>query len=390
MLIERVRIRSYRSISACDVRLRPYCFLVGPNGSGKSNFLDALRLIADSLNTTLDHALRERGGIKEVRRRSSGHPNHFSIRIDFRLPPGVAASYAFEVGARAGGSFFVKRERCRVGRAFYDVRGGVVESHSEGVFPAASDDRLFLVAVSGLPEFRAAYDALASMGFYNLNPDQIRALQPPDKGDLLARDGRNLASVLSRFQAEADRNVQGRLMEYLRAIVPGTEKAEYLRVGHMESIQFRQRVQGATAAWKFPAINMSDGTLRALGILIALFQGYRNDNVRLVGIEEPETALHPAAAGALRDAIREASAKVQVVATSHSPDLLDDDDLDPDSIIVVEMQEGVTQIGALDSASREVVKERLYTVGELLRASTLTPDASSDIEPVQLKLWDDL
>ncbi|MDD9989650.1 MAG: AAA family ATPase [Spirochaetaceae bacterium] len=47
-------------------------FLVGPNGSGKGNFLDALRFIADSLRFSIDHALRDRGGINDVRRRSGG------------------------------------------------------------------------------------------------------------------------------------------------------------------------------------------------------------------------------------------------------------------------------------------------------------------------------
>ena len=39
--ITRVLLKNYKSIAACDVRLRPLVFLVGPNGSGKSNFLDA-------------------------------------------------------------------------------------------------------------------------------------------------------------------------------------------------------------------------------------------------------------------------------------------------------------------------------------------------------------
>jgi hypothetical protein len=69
--VRRVSLRNYRSIGACDVQLGPLTFLVGPNGSGKSNFLDALRLIADALNNTLDHAIRERGGIHEVRRRAA-------------------------------------------------------------------------------------------------------------------------------------------------------------------------------------------------------------------------------------------------------------------------------------------------------------------------------
>ncbi len=78
-LITRVVLKNYKSIAKCDVRLRPLMFLVGPNGSGKSNFLDALRFVSDALNTSLDHALHDRGGIQEVRRRSGGHPNHLGV-----------------------------------------------------------------------------------------------------------------------------------------------------------------------------------------------------------------------------------------------------------------------------------------------------------------------
>src|SRR5271155_3856270 len=93
--ITRVSLRNYKSIAACDVRLRPLVFLVGQNGSGKSNFLDALRFVADSLNTSLDHALRDRGGIREVRRRSGGHPTHFGVSLDLRLRDGRTGLFAF-------------------------------------------------------------------------------------------------------------------------------------------------------------------------------------------------------------------------------------------------------------------------------------------------------
>ena len=79
--------------------LGPLNFLIEPNGVGKSNFLDALRFVTESLNASLDHALRERGGIGEVRRRSSGHPTHFGIRLEFLLPTGSSGYYAFRVGA---------------------------------------------------------------------------------------------------------------------------------------------------------------------------------------------------------------------------------------------------------------------------------------------------
>src|SRR6266567_9220232 len=103
--VSTVQITNYKSISRCRVDLGPLTFLVGPNGSGKSNFLDALRFVSDALSTSLDHALRERGGINEVRRRSGGHPTHFGIRLDLRFPSGSSGHYAFRIGARRQGGY---------------------------------------------------------------------------------------------------------------------------------------------------------------------------------------------------------------------------------------------------------------------------------------------
>lgn len=72
--IRKVTVRNYKSIAVCELTLPGLAFLVGPNGSGKSNFLDCFRFVSDSLKTSLDHALRDRGTIKEVRRRSGDTP----------------------------------------------------------------------------------------------------------------------------------------------------------------------------------------------------------------------------------------------------------------------------------------------------------------------------
>src|ERR1051325_4470526 len=112
--LKRVILKNYKSIAVCSVALRPLVFLVGPNGSGKSNFLDALRFVSDALNTSLDHAIRQRNGIKEVRRRSGGHPTHFSMRFEFQLPTGASGYYAFRIGSAPQGSFEVQTEECRV------------------------------------------------------------------------------------------------------------------------------------------------------------------------------------------------------------------------------------------------------------------------------------
>jgi predicted ATPase len=373
--IKRVSLKNYRSIGACDVSLGPLTFLVGPNGSGKSNFLDSLRFVCDSLRTSLDHALRDRGGINEVRRRSGGHPTNFGIRIDFTLLDRTSGWFAFDVAAARDGGFAIKKEECVVGASHYKIENGAVQVMTTSVAPPVSHDRLYLVTAAGLPEFRATYDALSTMGFYNLNPDRIRELQAPDKGDLLARDGHNLASVLDRLKRSGNgaTDAKKRIEEYLAKVVPGIDGVEAKRVGHMETLEFRQRVEGQEHPWSFPAINMSDGTLRALGTLVALFQ-HTAGGAPLVGIEEPEIALHPAAAGVLFDALREASRDGQVVVTSHSPDLLDHRDIADDQILAVVATDGRTEIARIDSAGRKALQDGLYTPGELLRVDQLRPD----------------
>ena len=385
--ITRVSLKNFRSIAACDVALGPLTFLVGANGSGKSNFLDALRLISDALNASLDHALRERGGIQEVRRRSSGHPTHFGTRIEF-VHQGQTGLLAFEIGARPRGEYIVKQEQCVVGDAHYLVKEGTVVRTSAAVSPPASSDRLFLVNAAGLPEFRPIFDALSRVGFYNINPALIRGLQPPDKGDVLSRDGRNLASVTARME-KIDPTLKKRVEEYLELVVPGLVGFGHKNVGHMETVEFRQKVEGANDPWRFPAINMSDGTLRAAAILVALFQSGNAGGVHLVGLEEPETALHPAAAGVLRDCIFEASRNVQVLVTSHSADLLDDARIPIESIRAVESHDGSTVIGEIDDASRSTLRDGLYTAGELLRLNQIAANRSKIPLGSQLRLFNE-
>ena len=392
-LLTRVMLRNYKSIAACDVSPALLAFLVGPNGSGKSNFLDALRFVADSLCFSMDHALRDRGGIKEVRRRSSGHPTNFGIHVGFNLADS-RGQYAFSVGAKEQGGYEIQREECfvvpRVGQDTYYYlveRGRVVKSTLSSPPPVAAADRLYLVNVSGFEAFRPVYDALSGTGFYNLNPDAIRDLQPPDPGDVLKRDGSNVASVLSRLESRSP-DFKVRIEEYLGKIVTGVAKVSPLFVGPKETLEFRQEVRGAKHPWRFFASNMSDGTLRAFAVLLALFQGAGNgDSIRrLVGIEEPEIALHPAAAGVLVDALRDATEQVQVLVTSHSPDLLDNHDIPDESILAVVAEHGETKIGCLDHAGRSTLRDRLFTAGELLRMDKLRPDPAS-ASPGQIELF---
>ena len=396
--ITRVVLKNYKSIAACDVSLGPLTFLVGPNGSGKSNFVDALRFVSDALSTSLDHAIRERGGINEVLHRSASRPRDFGIRLEFRLGGDAFGHYAFRIESREHGGYKVQDEECVVqpaperegsdrdqSGANFRVRDGRAVVESEDLRPAPRD-RLYL-PIAPREEFWLLARSLAAMGFYNLNPVQIRELQSPDGGASLIRDGSNITSVLSRI-ARDEIDAVRRIEEYLALMSPRVLGVNVKQLGERETIEFRQLIAGATEPCGFAASGMSDGTLRALGILVALFQSQEEHahewaaGVPLVGIEEPETALHPAGAEVLFDALREVSAWRQVLITSHSPDLLDGKEVDSDSILAVVAEAGETQIGPIDDVSRSVVRDRLFSVGDLLRMDQLRPE-TRDGKPTQ-------
>jgi len=387
VFLKRLVLQNYKSIASCDIQFQPFTALVGPNGAGKSNVLDSLRFVGDALRNSLEWAFRDRGGIQEVRRRSAGHPTHFGIRMELQLHDGREVVYAFKVGATVGG-FTVQQEECDIWRksegvksaSCYRIQAGKLVKATQELPAAVESDRLYLGLISGLAEFRPVFDGLTRMGFYNLNPAAIRELQAADPADVLSRDGGNITSILHRIES-ADESIKRRIEEYLETVVPDIKGVGVKHLGPKETIEFRQAVVSKDP-WRFLAANMSDGTLRVLGVLVALFQACLDLRrpIPLIGIEEPEIALHPAAASTLASALLEASKSTQVVITSHSPDLLDHEDIPSQSVLAVIADKGKTVIGPVDIASRKALHDRLYTPGELLRLQQLQPEPQSDIQ----------
>jgi predicted ATPase len=160
----------------------------------------------------------------------------------------------------------------------------------------------------------------------------------------------------------------------MAAIVPGIsfiQTAGSLEA-RLQGLMFGFKAHEHADAVLFDSWEMSDGTMRALGLLVAMFQSLRPGSpVRLIGVEEPETGLHPFAVGVLLGALREASTRTQILVTSHSPELLDDKYISDDELLAVVAERGETRLGPIDEAGRSAIKDRLYTAGELLRINQL-------------------
>jgi len=375
--ISEVAVRNYKSIAQISAVLEPLTVFVGPNGSGKSNFIDSLAFLQECLSASIEVAFLNRGGIGAVRRRSAGHPTHIGIRICLHLPGDLRADYAFEIAAKPTGRFSVARERCVVRPFmkddifFFEVRNGVFVKEISGIRPKVSPDRLALYAASATEEFRPVYDFLTAMRFYSVVPTRLRELQDPDPGLILKRDGSNAAAVLKHLtEDKAQGQRYARLCSLLSKAVEGLRGVEYRAVGQKKTLQFRQDV-GAQHPWTFDPLNMSDGTLRVLGLLLAVYQPGQHS---VVAIEEPEATVHPAVTELLVQVFMDASNERQILLTTHSPDILDQKELEDTQIRVVSLVQSRTQVSPLSDSSRKAIREKLYTPGELLRAGELGPD----------------
>jgi type I restriction enzyme M protein len=89
----------------------------------------------------------------------------------------------------------------------------------------------------------------------------------------------------------------------------------------------------------------------------------------LLIVEEPERSVHLGAAGFLYEVLREAADQGAVLVTTHSADLLDA--ARDEEILVCEYADGVTRVGPLDPSQRQIVKEGLFSLSELMRSEPL-------------------
>lgn len=377
--IREVHLRNYRSIEQAVVRLSDLTVLVGPNGSGKSNFLDALAFVQECLGLSIEAALISRGGILRIKH---AHSEPWNGGVGFRflieLDSVTVADYAFEIVVRRQGVVEVSEERCVISiggkeKHRFEVEGGRFVTPILGVRATVEPDRLALYAASALEEYRPLYDFITGIRVYSIQPEKLRELRNPGTGLQLERDGGNAAAVL-RHIAEHYPDRYERVSSLLEAVVPGIRHLEGATIGGMQFLLFSEDLgETETPLPLFPS-NMSDGTLRLVGLLLA---AYQPSTPTVLLIEEPEATIHPATVDVVMSMLLDAAKRSQVLVTTHSPDVLDYGSLLDGAIRVVTRTDRGTAIAPVANSSREAIRRRLYTPGELLRSDELNPDIAA-------------
>jgi predicted ATPase len=349
-------IKNYRSLADVTVSTPPLTVLVGANGSGKSNFVDAFRFVSEALQLGLDAAVTNRGGIGRIRRWSAkGRPYDVSITLNLSLD-NQGAEYTFTLSSEKRNEYRIKREYYRYGPTVFLERENnqwVVEPR--GLSLPVQERGLTLPLLSNTAEIKPIYDFLTNMGFYTIFPNVLRPPQKPTNPYPLDEHGENLASALREFLATSDWSND--LRTQLESVISGATNLRVTQVGSYLVVRLKHK-DGS----EFDLEQESDGTLRVLGILLALYQ---QPPRTLTAIEEPELTIHPSALPVLCEVIKETSQRSQVIITTHSPDLIAS--FDVDALRVVERTEDGTQIGVVDNMQRQVIEEQLFKASDLLR-----------------------
>ena len=355
--------------------------LIGPNGSGKSNLIEALGLL-HAAPTHLAKPVREGGGVRDwLWKGTPGATAAIDMVVDnVKGKPPLRHVIEFaERGQKfelvderienaephpdkpSNMDFYYRFQRGRPvlnigGKASREVRLDEVAS-DESILSQLKDPRQYpeFAHLSGLySEFRLCRE-------WSFGPHTI--LRQPQKADqrndVLESDGANLGLVLNRLRREPD--VKERLLKNLRELYGGLEDCDVSVEGGTVQVFFQE------SGLAIPATRLSDGTLRYLCLLMILCD---SKPPPLMCIEEPELGLHPDILPTIAGLLQEASAKTQLVVTTHSDILVDQLTQTPESVVVCEKSEGQTTMKRLDGGklSRWLEKYRLgelWTKGEI-------------------------
>ena len=388
-MIQRLRLDGFLSFAPGSepFELRPLNVLIGPNGSGKSNVIEALDLLS-ATPTDLAKAVRRGGGSTEWLWK--GRPKATEAEIEVVLdrektPTGRELRYRLSMGSvrtrlelldeaieemtRKPGKedvfFYYRFQRGHPVINLRTVAGDTVERglRRENLLPdqsvlAQRKDPEQYPEVTWVGKTFSAIQMLTEWTLGRHTPP--RDPQPADlPEDELLPDGSNLALVLNHIEHAGDTRVNSLLKQFF----PRFERLSTRISGG--TVQFYLHESGFAAP--IPATRLSDGTLRFVTLLAALFSP---SPPPLLCIEEPELGLHPDAVALLADVLVEASSRMQLIVTTHSDALVSALTGQPEAIVVCERPGAATTLRRLDPAKLASWLED-YRLGDLWRMGEL-------------------
>lgn len=285
-MITEIRYQNFRALKAATLKLAPFTLIVGPNGSGKSTAIKALPTLQSAPNFSFENL----------------------ASVDARLDPQatVMLEATFANGQKIQRSWVRDQQKQQISLRAWQM---------------------------------ATTKPLRSRVF-SLDPAAIAAQTQIKPAPLLAENGGELAAVLENLRDQHPERFD-ELAAELRRWLPDFDNLLFQTPQPgFKSISLRTQVGRHPIA----ATELSHGTLFALALLTI---AYLPSPPEIIAIEEPDRGIHPRLLREVRDALYRLAypgnmgvdrKPVQVIATTHSPYLVDLFSDHPEEVVLAQKE----------------------------------------------------
>lgn len=353
------------------IELMPLNILVGPNGAGKSNLIECIRLLQTATQAKatpplewlwqgqheqpvarLEAVINYPAGARNLRYwlEFTASEESFKLtdeRVENEHPDaGHGKSYFYFAYQKGWPVTNVKSVRRQLKRDDIDTEISVLAQRKN---PVAYPEISWLGLSFG--HIRVYQDWVCG----HLSPLRLAGKADlPD--DFLAENFENLTNVLAKLW-QVDES-KATIFRYLKRMLPDLQDIEFSEADGRLCLHIKE------SSGLIPASRLSDGTLRYLCLLVILCHP---SPPPLVCIEEPELGLHPEIMQAIAQLLREASARTQLIVTTHSDLLVEEFVSTPENVLAFAKDQGHSQLSRLDAKGLEDWLDQ-FTLGAELAA----------------------
>ncbi|WP_298906133.1 AAA family ATPase [uncultured Nostoc sp.] len=363
-MLSKLRVQHYKSLFDTEIVLEPLTVFIGPNGSGKSNICEALAVVSDFLQRMIANtSIKE---IIEFFTESLKTVNKNQPSIESKFWHGKPDYFLFEVSTlttkenipyEKSKNFLDLSVHLDYPQRKVNIRN--LETTGSVTGDSTYHLRQFLVSNQYLDSPLA--NALRKVSIYDFAPVDLSS-KAVSTGSM-DRTGQGITYALVDI-LHANRKGFDELEERLTRLVPNIQRIVLPRG---ENQTFLLELIDRYSEHHIPAYDISDGTLRILAFLTALYQ---ENTASIICFEEIENGVHPWLLHKMIDLLKIISTEgitgkpVQVLITTHSPVLLNY--VEPHEVRAVELDnEGRTQVHSLPIDSVRFQKALEAYDGEL-------------------------